>query len=105
MRPMLSYDELKNEGRVMNHCVATRAGEVVNGITYVYAILHPAGRATLAIARKTNPLRWILGELRGPNNQAVSDQVREDLQAWLDRETKGPGREEDPNQLQLELVW
>ena len=105
MRPMLSYDELKNEGRVMNHCVATRAGEVVNGITYVYAILHPAGRATLAITRKTNPPRWILGELRGPNNQAVSDQVREDLQAWIDRETKAPGREEDPNQLQLELVW
>jgi hypothetical protein len=105
MRPLASYDDLKNEGRIMNHCVATRASQVVGGMLYIYAILHPAGRATLAISKERKPQRWTLEELRGPNNQAVPDPVREDLQMWLDRENKAPGAVEDENQLLLELAW
>ena len=105
MKPMLSYEELKNEGRSMNHCVATRASDVIHGNVYIYAIFHPAGRATLAISRSGQPHRWILDELRGPGNQAVPDLVRQDLHAWLDRETRPATMMEDERQMQLALVW
>ena len=104
MRPIATFDDLKNEGRIMNHCVATRAAEVVNGVMYIYAVFHPVGRATVAIAKEKNPRRWILEELRGPDNRAVPNLVKEDLQSWLERENKVQSAVEAAALAQLELA-
>jgi hypothetical protein len=88
MRPMRSFEDLRSEGLVMSHCVATRAPRITRGRTYIYAVLHPAGRATLAIKRVKYQPHWIIDELRGPGNQSVPHQVKAALKIWIERENK-----------------
>ena len=104
IHPIGSFDDLKNEGYLMNHCVATRAPEIIRGLMYIYAIFHPVGRATLAISREKSPQHWKIEELRGPNNHAVPDQVREDIERWLERENPSRELPQGPGMKQLELV-
>jgi len=48
IQPLRSEEELVEEGRLMGHCVASYAGEVRSGRSYIYRVLSPE-RATLEI--------------------------------------------------------
>lgn len=82
MKPMAHCNELIAEGREMRHCVATYAEEILRGRYFVYAIHHPAGRATLGIERDSGG-NWEIDQIKGLGNHAAHPSVRSDVKAWF----------------------
>lgn len=84
IEPITSPSELVDEGEYQGNCVASYAGRVRDGSTYIYRVLHPE-RATLSIVRRSHFSDWEIGELECRFNTDVSEETEAFVQAWLDR--------------------
>lgn len=84
IEPITSPSDLVDEGEYQGNCVASYAGRVRDGSTYIYRVLHPE-RATLSIVRRSHFSDWEIDELECRFNTDVSEETEEFVQAWLDR--------------------
>lgn len=84
IEPITSPAELVDEGELQGNCVASYAGRVRDGDTYIYRVLRPE-RATLSLVRRSPLSDWEIGELEGRYNTDVSDATEEIVRAWLER--------------------
>ena len=82
--PITTSAELMNEGRQQRNCVASYHSAIFNGRYYVYRITHPQ-RATLGLTLKPG-CKPQLDQLKGFQNQAVSEQTNQIVLNWLARE-------------------
>ncbi|NLN92287.1 MAG: hypothetical protein GX130_03125 [Candidatus Hydrogenedens sp.] len=81
--PVCSAEELAEEGRIQNHCVATYLPRIVAQKNfYVYKVLAPE-RATLAIEKRRG--LWKLKEVKLANNRSVSLETQRAVQSWISR--------------------
>ena len=78
--PLLSGQELLEEGASMNHCVASHYQRVLDGGYFVYRVEAPV-RATVAIKRHRQG--WKIDQIKGPCNQLISDRYREVIRMQL----------------------
>lgn len=83
IRPILTYDELVQEARSQDNCVATYAARIRKRTTFIYRVTHPE-RATLSIVRGHDG-DWRIGELECRDNTKVSPTTRLAVESWLDQ--------------------
>lgn len=76
--PLRSAAQLAEEGRVMRHCVAGYAQEVMQGLSFIYSVRRDGARvATLELRKDFNGHGSSLraAQLKGPRNSAVEAYV------------------------------
>ena len=82
IRPLASWDELLEEGRVMHHCVGSYHWAVHQREVFIYQVLEPQ-RLTLSV--RNTARGWILDELRGHANREPSAEAQDMVAKWLGR--------------------
>lgn len=81
--PIVTYDELVQEARSQNNCVATYAERIRKRTTFIYRVTSPE-RATLSIVRGHDG-DWRIDELECWGNTRVSAITRLAVESWLDQ--------------------
>lgn len=79
--------ELREEGRRMRHCVATRAEDVLAGGCYIYRVRIRGERGTLQVGIK--PQGLVIDEFRLRGNTDPSPAAWAAAQAWFEGATTG----------------
>lgn len=69
---LVAIDDLRNEGRDMEHCVASYAHECASGAYIAISLSTETERATLGLSRTAHDLTYRLDQMRGIRNQPVS---------------------------------
>jgi len=78
-RELTDSDSLDTEGREMHHCVAEYADGCSLGKSHIFSVVGPQGeRATLEVQGET----FLVLQLRGPCNQAVSEDCQKAAQRF-----------------------
>ncbi|OAT35719.1 YdjA family protein [Hafnia paralvei ATCC 29927] len=75
IREITTFTDLKNEGREMEHCVASYASWCSSGQYRVLSLYLGEERATMGLMRKENSMLFILEQIRGTNNSPVSPEM------------------------------
>lgn len=83
--PILTFEDLLAEGKLMHHCVGGYINKINNGTSYVYRVLQPE-RATLEIIGHGRRLR--IGEFRRLYNQSPSNRSYSAVMNWLEEHRK-----------------
>lgn len=78
--PILSMEDLQEEGRLMHHCVASYAHRVMTGECYIYRMLRPE-RATIEVLNVSPEPR--LTQISLAYNRTPQPHTRLVAQAWL----------------------
>lgn len=81
--PLLTGDDLREEGKVQNNCVGGYVSKVRRGQTFIYRVLEPE-RATLEISM-TSEGDWNIGQLKCHSNVKASAATHQAVQSWLDQ--------------------
>ncbi len=81
--PICTIEELIEEGRGQNNCVATYAERIQARSTFIYRVLKPE-RATLSIVKGFDG-DWQISELQQRGNTGASDLTHRTVQSWLDQ--------------------
>jgi len=81
--PILTGDDLREEGKTQNNCVGGYVYKIREGKTFIYRVLEPE-RATLEIIM-TSEGDWIIGQLKCHSNTNASAATRQTVQSWLDQ--------------------
>ncbi len=78
-------DDLREEGRAMNHCVGTYVASVAKGCSLIFSLRENGARvATLEIRfRRSSFGRPMHEQLRGPNNAEPPHHIWTAMHAWL----------------------
>ncbi len=84
--PLCSVAELIEEGRTMEHCVASYVAEVADGDCYIYRLDAPA-RCTVEVRREQG--RWQLGQIKGPRNAAPGRAAVQTIRLWVAAASRG----------------
>ena len=79
--PILTFEDLLAEGRLMHHCVGGYVNKINNGGSYVYRVLRPE-RATLEIIGQGRNVK--IGEFRRLYNQSPSAGTYLAVKNWLE---------------------
>ena len=79
--PIATPNALIAEGTDLGHCVASRAGSVLRGVSYFYAVRVGTARSTLEIRR--GRCGWVPAEHRGPRDTLPSDDECRAVARWL----------------------
>lgn len=82
--PITSYEELQQEGEVMNNCVKSYAKKVRNGRSFIYKVYYPE-RCTLEIIGRK---KCSIGELKNKANHTPYREVFTFVQKWLQKHSK-----------------
>ncbi|MCC5830933.1 MAG: PcfJ domain-containing protein [Phycisphaeraceae bacterium] len=97
IEPLLTGEQLANEGEVMQHCVQSYNTSIHLGRRYIYRILPGAvagvDRATLAL-RCIDGV-WRLDQLRGRRNAKVRDKTKRIVSDWLNSFGQGDPAESE----------
>ena len=80
IQPILTRRALQNEGREMQHCVASYDDSVADGNCYIYRFLGEQ-RATIELKRFNGI--WYLGQILGKENSPATDETRQVVEAWF----------------------
>jgi hypothetical protein len=80
--PICTLEELIDEGRLQDNCVATYAERVQARRTFIYRVFRPE-RATLSIVRRADG-DWEIGQLERRANTRVAPTTRQWVEAWLE---------------------
>lgn len=83
IEPITSPEALVEEGEEQGNCVASYAGKVECGETFIYKVLEPS-RSTLSIVKNPDG-HWKIGELEGKFNTEVCSWTEDFVEAWLER--------------------
>ena len=100
--PLLSFERLRQEGKLMHHCLGTlliQTNAAADGRFYAFA-LHGDERATLAVWRPSSESPWRLYDVRGPHNEPVSEELQQLAQHFVGRFERAR-RGQPSNQLSL----
>ena len=81
--PILTVEDLVQEGMEQDNCVATYLERVRKRTTFVYRVLRPE-RATLSIVRG-NDGDWQISELESRSNRNVSPITRIEVESWVNQ--------------------
>ena len=84
IQPVLTVQDLRQEGAIMHHCVAGYTDAVHSGSTFIYRILKPE-RATVEVQLVSSGM-WSLMQIKSFNNAAVGAQTRQAVLSWLREE-------------------
>ena len=89
--PLIKAEQLTEEGRQQKNCIASYARSVKEGNIYIYRVLSPQ-RATLSLRHRGGG--WVLSELKGKCNRAVTNETIRAVEEWLMPESRivSPGR-------------
>jgi hypothetical protein len=87
--PLLTPDDLREEGQKMNNCVATYAAKVASGACLIYSIRRGSQRvATMEIARgQRTP---VIAQLLAAGNTQASEDVWRAANSWLSKQGEYP---------------
>ena len=77
-----TVDELIDEGRAQENCVASYAETVAEGDTYIYRVLKPQ-RGTLELRRLDSA--WVLGQFKLKRNAAPGKRARAAVDKWYQK--------------------
>ncbi|MDX2471663.1 MAG: PcfJ domain-containing protein [SAR324 cluster bacterium] len=80
IRPLCSSYQMLQEGREMNHCVASYRDRILSGASYIYAI-HQPERGTIEIDAYS-PLPHLL-QAKGVNNRNLAQNTLKAVEDWL----------------------
>jgi len=78
--PITHVDALLEEGDVMEHCVVSYIGDVIDKKSYIYSMVDPE-RATIAI----DPETYELQDFKLKNNEEPSEESWGCVQEWISR--------------------
>jgi len=78
--PLSSVAALVQEGKIMQHCVATYVTEVLSGACYIYSLDSPT-RCTVELRRRRG--RWRLAQIKALSNAAPGLEAVVTVQRWL----------------------
>jgi hypothetical protein len=81
--PILTVEDLVQEGKEQDNCVATYLERIRKRTTFVYRVLRPE-RATLSIVRG-NDGDWQISELESRSNRNVSAITRIEVESWINQ--------------------
>jgi hypothetical protein len=73
---------LREEGRTMRHCVATRARDVLAGHCYIYRVFLPNERGTLQVGIQANG--YVVDEFRLADNAEPSLNAWDEVELWVE---------------------
>ncbi|MCC5828117.1 MAG: PcfJ domain-containing protein [Phycisphaeraceae bacterium] len=87
IEPLTCESELVNEGRLMQHCVASSSPAVWSGQMYIYRVLNDElpgmERCTLEIRQRDG--QWEIKNIRGWANARVNAATRRFIAEWLSK--------------------
>ena len=83
--PILTFEDLLAEGKLMHHCVGGYVNKINSGTSYIYRVLQPE-RATLEIIGQGRHTR--IGEFRRLYNQSPSNKTYLSVTQWLENYKK-----------------
>lgn len=72
IKEIITYEDLKNEGREMEHCVASYVSWCANGEYRAFSLYLGEERATLGLAQMRDSMKFNFDQIRGKNNDPVS---------------------------------
>lgn len=86
--PLLSGQELFEEGKAMHHCVGTYASFVTNGKSYIYSVRKNGKRvATLELKRAQDPYtrdtKYEIGQIRAECNENPDKSIKNISLKWI----------------------
>ena len=82
IQPLTNDSMLREEGRIMHHCVGKYGGAVRKGECFIYRILMPV-RATLEIRPCTSRQIWEVSQIKSYCNATPAPEVFEMVRGWL----------------------
>ena len=91
IRPAMNENELINEGKILNHCVASYANTHANGKTAIFFIRHSADDEMPYFTLELDEKNLIVRQNRGKYNCSRTDEVREFEEKWLEHIKKLKG--------------
>lgn len=80
--PITSPPELKEEGRIMNHCVFQYSRDVTVGRRYFYRQTSP-NRATIGLIKRSG--RWAVFDVRTKGNERVNAEIADSISTWVEQ--------------------
>ncbi len=87
--PLLTADELKEEGSKMNNCVATYIPKALSGDCLIYSIRRGGKNiATMEIAQRQGAP--VIVQLFAPGNATASEDIWRAAQGWLSKQGRYP---------------
>ncbi|MFH2124115.1 MAG: PcfJ domain-containing protein [Pseudomonadota bacterium] len=95
IRPILSLASLKNEGKILEHCIFSFAEEIFKKKCFCYKILNPE-RGTLLINLKNGTP--VIGAIHLKKNNPPSPETIKSVNEWLEIFMKTMVREETHNE-------
>jgi hypothetical protein len=81
--PLLTGDDLREEGMAQNNCVGGYSYKIRKGKTFIYRVLEPE-RATLEINMNSEG-DWLIGQLKCYSNSEPSAATRQSVESWIDQ--------------------
>ncbi|RJP47878.1 MAG: hypothetical protein C4548_00095 [Desulfobacteraceae bacterium] len=81
IQPIMTEDELLQEGRIMRHCVGGYKSKVREGSSYIYRVIKPE-RATLEIRKNGRSLS--IGQFKLADNQKPSEASKAEVIRWIE---------------------
>lgn len=91
MVPLRTGPQLREEGRVMNHCVGTYAHLVASGECQIFSVRKGEIRlATMEIRRHGQRKAYGIIQLQGPGNSRVPEPVPSFARSWVERYSNDP---------------
>jgi len=91
IRPILSLASLKNEGKILEHCIFSFAEEIFKKQCFCYKILNPE-RGTLLVNLKNG--RPVIGAIHLKKNKPPSTETVKSVNEWLETYMKPIIKEE-----------
>lgn len=90
IRPIRNSGALREEGRIMAHCVGSYSDKVLSGRSYIYKVFEPE-RATLEL--KIQGGQIAIGEFRLKNDDIPSEYTHKAVDEWLESRLSPKGGE------------
>jgi PcfJ-like protein len=91
MVPLRTGPQLREEGRIMNHCVGDYAQQVATGQSLIFSVRDGVDHiATLEIRRQAHRNGYSINQLHGPSNRRPSEGVRIFARNWVDQFSADP---------------
>lgn len=89
--PLRTGPQLREEGRIMDHCVATYAHLVASGECQIFSLRKREMRlATMEVRQQRERKQFYIVQLQGPGNSRVSLDVLKFAHDWVERYTADP---------------
>lgn len=91
MVPLRTGPRLREEGRIMNHCVGDYVQQVATGQSLIFSVRDGVDHiATLEVRQHPHRNGYSINQLQGPSNRRPSEGVRIFARNWVDQFSADP---------------